>query len=68
MDFFNIIITFLSNVEKKPYKFAKISPVLEPTTTFNDTFDIETGLYYQAHIINKYSITHHTLKEKYKFD
>ena len=66
MDFFNIIITFLSSVEKKPYKFAKISPVLEPTT-FNDTFDIETGLYYQAQIINKYSITH-SIKEKYKFD
>ena len=67
MEFFNIITSFLSTFERKVYKFAKIHPIMEPTIYFNDTFDIETGLYYEAHIINKYSITH-SIKEKYKFD
>ena len=60
MEFFNIITSFLSTFERKVYKFAKIHPIMEPTIYFNDTFDIETGLYHgedMCHITIHYSST-----------
>jgi hypothetical protein len=65
MDIFIIIISFLSKLEKNPYKIAEISPILDHENNFNDTFDIETGLYYHSHRINKYSIIHYPEEEEY---
>jgi hypothetical protein len=42
MDFFNIIISFLSNVERTTFKIPDVIPLFD----FNNRRDIETGLYY----------------------
>jgi hypothetical protein len=69
MEFFNIITSFLSTFERKVYKFAKIHPIMEPTIYFNDTFDIETGLYYGENRINECRITiHYNLNEECKWE
>jgi hypothetical protein len=42
---------------------------MEPTIYFNDTFDIETGLYYGENRINECRITiHYNLNEECKWE
>ena len=57
MEIFNIITSFLSTFERKAYKLVKICPILEPILYFNDTCDIETGLYYGENRIDECRIT-----------
>lgn len=65
MEFFKLINSFLSNVERRlsilPHniydftpKLAKIYPNFDYQYDFNSTYDIETGLYYGE---DTYSIT-----------
>ncbi len=55
MKFLNYMYLFLSNYAEKelhnyPYNFGKNYPIID----YNNTFDIETGLYHKTLIIEYY--------------
>lgn len=67
MEFYNIIGSLLSTIERKVCKLAKIHPIT--TTTFNNQYDIETGLYYGEYISDECRlIIHYNSDEECKWD